>query len=125
VAAMGGALTFGALPRLARKATVSVVFAAGVGVAILANSRPFEGSVMVVLCFAALLWWTRGHFRVSLRPPILLAFSSVVLCTAIFMGYDNFQTTGHPATLPYEINQERYAAAPILWFLPPYPGHKT
>jgi hypothetical protein len=48
VAAMGGALVFGAFPRLARNGTVSAACAASIGMAILANSRPLEGLVLVL-----------------------------------------------------------------------------
>jgi hypothetical protein len=125
VGAIGGALVFGALPRLARKGQASAAWAAAVGIAILANSRPFEGLVLVVLTSAALLWWTRGHFAVWFRPPVLIAFAVILLSTAAAMAYYNFKTTGSPTTLPYSVNQARYSAAPVLWIMPAYaPKHR-
>jgi hypothetical protein len=125
VAAMGGALVFGALPRLVRVGTAPVASAAAVGIAILANSRPWEGLLLVLLTSAALLWWTRGGFQVWLRPTVILPFSVILLSTASGMIYYNFQTTGIPTTLPYFINEQHYSAAPFLWIMPPYaPKHR-
>jgi hypothetical protein len=125
VAAIGGALVFGALPRLARHGKPSAAWAAAAGIAILANSRPYEGLVLVILSSAALLWWTRGHFHVWLRPAVLIAFAVILLSTAAAMAYYNFKTTGSPTTLPYSVNQARYSAAPVLWIMPLYaPKHR-
>jgi hypothetical protein len=125
VAAMGGALVFGALPRLARYGKASAACAGAVGIAILANSRPWEGAVVVLLTFLALLWWTRGRFRVWLRPPVILPFAVILMSTAAAMAYYNFKVTGSAPTFPYSINQERYAATPLLWILPPNaPKHR-
>jgi hypothetical protein len=124
VAAMGGALVFGALPRLARYGKASTACAAAIGIAILANSRPLEGLILVFLACAALLWWTRGRFRLWLRPAVVLPLAAILLCTGTAMAYYNFKTTGSPTTLPYSVSQQRYSAAPLLWILPPY-GPKT
>ena len=121
VAAMGGSLVFGALPRLARHGQASAACAAGLGTAILANSRPFEGLVMVLLTFVALSWWTRGHFAVWLRPKVLLPLAVILLSTATAMAYYNFKTTGSPTTLAYTINIQRYQAVGFFWMLPPFP----
>jgi len=121
VAGIGGALVFGALPRLARHGRVSAAYAAAVGVAILANSRPFEGSVFVLLSCGAFIWWTRGRFAVWFRPSVLAPFVLTLLCTVAWMGYYNFKTTGSPTTFAYSIYQQRYAASPLFWIMPPYP----
>jgi hypothetical protein len=121
VAAIGGALVFGALPRLARYGKASAACAAAVGVAILANSRPFEGLVLVFLTSAALLWGTPGRFGVWFRPAVILPLALILLSTAGAMVYYNFKVSGSPTTLPYSINEQRYAASPLLWIMPPYP----
>jgi hypothetical protein len=125
VAAMGGALVFGALPRLARNGKASAAWAAAIGVAILANNRPFEGMVLVLLTSAALIWWTRGRFAVWLRPTVVLPLAIILTITVGAMAYYNFKLTGSPMTLPYSINQQRYATTPVLWIMPPYaPKHR-
>jgi hypothetical protein len=125
VAAMGGALVFGALPRLARSGNASAAWAAAIGVAILANSRPFEGMVLVLLTSGALLWWTHDRFAVWLRPAVVLPLAIILTITAGAMAYYNFKVTGSPTTLPYSIHQQRYAATPVFWILPPFaPKHR-
>jgi hypothetical protein len=121
VAGIGGALVFGALPRLARHGKTSAAYAAAIGVAILANSRPFEGLVFVLLSFAGLLWWTRGRLAIWLRPAVVAPFGLILLSTAAWIGYYNFKTTGSPTVFAYSIYQEHNAASPLLWIMPPYP----
>ncbi len=121
VAGIGGALVFGALPRLARDGRVSAAFAAAIGTAILANSRPFEGLVAVLLSCAAFLVWTRRRTAVWLRPAPILACGVVLLITAGAMAYYNFRVTGSALTLSYTVNNRRYLVAPVFWVLPPYP----
>jgi hypothetical protein len=125
VAAMGGALVFGALPRLARHGKASGACAAAAGIAILANSRPFEGLVLVFLTSAALLRWTHRRFGVWFRPGVVLPFAAILLSTAGAMAYYNFKVTGSPTALPYSVNEQRYAEAPLFWIMPPYaPEHR-
>jgi hypothetical protein len=125
VPAIGGALVFGALPRLARRGAASVACAAAVGIAILANSRPFEGFVLVFLASAAAILWTWGRLGIWLHPAIVVPFAVILISTAGAMAYYNFRLTGSPTTLPYSLNQQRYSAAPLLWIMPPYaPKHR-
>jgi hypothetical protein len=126
VGTLGGALVFGALPRLARNGKASAACAAAIGIAILANSRPFEGGVLVLLTFGALLWWTRGNFSVWLRPAVVLPLAIILLSTAGAMAYYNFKTTGSPTTLPHSVNAHAYFLAPAFWIMPPYtPEHRV
>src|SRR5262249_7452381 len=57
VAAFGGALVYGALRRLARRPAVGTSVAMGVGLIVLANSRPYEGLVISLPAAGVLLTW--------------------------------------------------------------------
>ncbi len=78
VAALGGALVLGAWPRLRRNpAHPRRLYALlmGLGLVILANSRPYEGLIFSLPVAAAMLLWLSG----SRRPAFLLSFTRVVL----------------------------------------------
>ena len=65
-AAIGGALLLGSLPRIWRKQRVRDAVLFGLGIAMLANSRPYEGLVLATAVVAALLTWMLGRRRPSL-----------------------------------------------------------
>src|SRR5262249_2458935 len=57
VAAIGGSLGLGAVPRLAKGSIAWASALGALGVVILANSRPYEGLAVSVAAVLALLWW--------------------------------------------------------------------
>jgi len=121
LAAAGGALVLGALPRLARREDNATVLLGACGIALLANTRPYEGLITTLVTAIALLWW-RNKLR---RPWVSLFKSQVILPAAVLlafvatgMGYYNYRVTGKPWLLPYAVNQQMYAAAPHFWFMP-------
>src|SRR5229473_3305077 len=73
----------------------------GIGVAILANSRPYEGFLFCVPAAAWFLWWLIG--KTKSRQPLrtrlqnaLAPLGLVLVLTAVFMGYYNWRLTGNP-----------------------------
>jgi hypothetical protein len=122
--AAGGALVLGALPRLARRASVSAAVLGALGIVLLANTRPYEGLVTTLASAVALVWWRGQEGRplrlLFVRPVVVPA--AVVLCmAAIWMGYYNYQVAGKPWLLPYSVNSMMYAATPSFYLLPAGP----
>ncbi len=111
VAMLGGALVFGALPRLLRRVRRRHAFVLAAGLAILANSRPLEGFIAGLCALTVLAWRGLGG---RLGPPRLLRWSLVlpVLATlavcALWMGYYNWRLTGDPLELPYQAWWRQY-----------------
>lgn len=123
VAALGGALVLGALPRFMKRPHMgqAIVMAAGIG--ILANSRPEEG---FFLCAGVVLFmiWTvsKGRLefkRLLVRGLVPLLFMLVLIFAA--MGFYFSRVTGSPFTMPFQLNRDTYATAPVFLFQAPRP----
>ena len=122
VVALGGALVLGALPRLKKYARVTDAVIMAIGVALLANSRPYEGLVFVLPIAVALAVWIFGKSH----PPFSVSFGRVVLpvilvlaVTGAGMGYYYWRVTGSPFRMTYQVNRGAYATAPyFLWQSP-------
>lgn len=139
VAFIGGALVLGGYARLRRIPRCRDAVWMGVGLALLANSRPFEGAVAslpVVLALFSRPVRDRLALRsLSHRPlPVsgqwltqrIVPLVSVLGITAIFMGYYNRRVTGDSWTLPYVVHENTYGATPVfLWAQAgPMPGYR-
>jgi hypothetical protein len=124
VAAAGGALVLGALPRMMRRPEVGTSLVMGLGLALLANSRPYEGVLLALPVAAVLLVWMMGRNRPPVRKSfarVIFPLSSLLLITAAAMSYYNFRVFGSPWKLPYQINRARYAVTPVFLPLTPSP----
>jgi hypothetical protein len=120
-ATIGGALVLGGLGRMRRRTRARDALCLALGVAILANSRPYEG---LFFCLPAALWflyWLTGKIRSKdvlgsrLRNALLPA-ACILLLTAAFMGYYNWRLTGNALLLPHTLNERTYHTAPLfLW----------
>ena len=125
VSVLGGALVLGAVGRLAKATTIRAAFLLGVGMAILANSRPFEGLVLsllsgIFLAVCLLQKPERAFLRDSLR--IILPIGLVLVPVAAFMGYYNWRVTGNALRLPYQVHEATYGHAPLfIWQSPKNP----
>jgi hypothetical protein len=112
LAATGGALVFGALPRLLRSSRPKDALLAALGVAMLANARPYEGFVFSLAVGLVALWQVRKLRLRAILPPVC----AVLVCAGAFMAYYNWRVYGSPATLPYTVNRNTYAVAPVFLF---------
>jgi hypothetical protein len=82
VGAIGGALALGALPRIKSSQRVRDALLMGLGLAILANSRPYEGVVFSLPIAVALFAWMLGKNR----PPLLVSLRRVILPLTLVMA---------------------------------------
>src|SRR5207245_4867287 len=117
VAALGGALVLGALPRIKRYQRVGDALVMGVGLAILANSRPYESLFFCLPIGTALAVWTLGKKRprhISLGR-VLLPLGLVLGLTLGAMGYYFWRTTGTPFRTPYQVTKEAYHFVYFHW----------
>jgi hypothetical protein len=128
IAAIGGALVLGALPRFMRSAKIRDGMWMALGAAFLAISRPYEGFFVCLPVGIALLWWVIKKRSPAL--PILFrrmaAPAALLLVTVAGMAYYNYRVFGNMFTLPYAVNRATYASAEhFLWQSPrPVPVYR-
>jgi hypothetical protein len=100
-----------------------------IGLALLANSRPYEGLIFSLPIAAALAIWMFGKSH----PAFSVSFSRVGLPMVLVlaasgagMGYYYWRVTGSPFRMTYQVNRETYATAPyFLWESPrPEPAYR-
>lgn len=119
VAAIGGALLFGAMARLRHSDRVvryTLIFA--LGLAILANTRPFEGFVFSLIPLAWMMHWLYRRSRTNSRQAFQALACGLVVLIPVFSGmlYYNYRSTGDPLVLPYAINHKTYhISKPFIW----------
>jgi hypothetical protein len=121
VAATGGALALGAMARITRRARLRDALWLALGIAILANSRPYEGLLFCAPIAVWFLWWLIG--KTKTRDALGTRFARVtaplaiaVALTVAWMGYYNFRLTGNPLLMPHVLNTRTYhSAQPFLW----------
>ncbi len=97
VAATGGAMVLGALPRIIRSERVRDALVMGLGLAILANSRPYEGLVFSLPVAIALLIWLskkRGLELWATVRRVVLPLSIVLSLAISAMAYYFWRVTG-------------------------------
>ena len=133
VAALGGALVLGAWPRLRRRSSVGSGLLLGLGLVILANSRPYEGLVFSVPIAGAMLLWFAGRMRQAQNgQPIrriltraVLPIFLMLLFGGVATGWYYQRVTGSPFEMTYQVNRGQYATAPyFIWQAPrPEPAY--
>ena len=121
VAATGGALVLGAAGRIRRRAHWRHALLLGLGIAILANTRPFEGLMACIPTGAYLLWWmwgrikTKDDWRTRTTQILIPLLTGMVLLLA-FMAYYNWRLTGSALMMPHVWNTQNYESARyFLW----------
>lgn len=124
VPAIGGALLFGALPRLKREQRAGDALLMGLGVAVLANSRPYEGLIATIPVAASLFLWLLKTSRQALKnvlQHVLVPLGLVLVTAAVATMYYFWRVTGSPFRMPVEVNRATYAVAQFFPWQPPRP----
>jgi hypothetical protein len=125
VAALGGALVLGALPRLTRTPGRRYGILLAIGIVLLATTRPYEG-LLLCLPVAAFLghWLCFGKNRPSVS--VLMRMSAwplaILIAAGSWMAYYDARAFGSPTTLPYTVNRAAYAVAPYYVWQSPRPA---
>jgi hypothetical protein len=118
VAAIGGALVLGALPRIKRSQRVRDAVLMAVGLALLGNTRPYESLFFCIPIAAALLLWivmqTGPALPRSLRCVVLPVGLTSIIAFSI-MGYYFWRVTGSPFRVPYQVNIATYHLVYFPW----------
>lgn len=105
VAAIAGALLFGALFRFQQRLLRRDAVLMAVGVALLVNTRPFEGlfaclTVAPMIALGTWSWFERGR-RTEWMQKFALPLGLGILLVAAWTLYYNHRLTGDAFTLPY------------------------
>lgn len=117
VAALGGALAIGALTRLYRTQKLRDVLILGMGLTILANSRPFEGFIFSIPLVIALAIWLASKRSPSVRltiPGVILPLTILLSTTVAWMGYYNWRVAGSALVFPHLLNYSVYHSEPLF-----------
>ena len=124
LATAAGALVLGAFSRIVRHQRVRDAVVLTFGVAMLANTRPYEGMVLSLIVALGLLAWVMGKDRPSFARigrqvviPVLLMLAIAGLGT----GYYFWRVTGNARVMPQQLNRETYAIARYFYWQTPYP----
>jgi hypothetical protein len=117
IAALGGALVLGGLPRFKHRPVFRYAMVIAVGIAIMFTTRPFESMLLFIPVAASLVRW---YLVTPNRPSPSALFRCiaiplvVVVSAAAWMGYYDYRVFGNPLTLPYTVNRATYAIAPYF-----------
>lgn len=121
VAATGGALVLGSLPRIQRHGRVRDALLLGIGLIFLANSRPYEGLVFSLpVAVALMLWFIKDSRTLMLKIKNVAAPAIVILAIgAGAMGFYFWRVTGSPVRMPYQVFEATYDPTPyFVWQSP-------
>jgi hypothetical protein len=116
VAVLGGAMMLGAWGRLLIRPSICSSIVLGIGLIILANTRPYEGLIVSLPLLLVLVFTARRR-----RTKIVLPIAIVLAIGGLWMGYYNHRVTGHALRLPIVEYARQYDVYPKFWFLPTRP----
>jgi hypothetical protein len=118
--ALAGALVIGTLPRLKRRPHSSSALAMGVGMVMLANSRPFEGFLLALAVLVAMIV-AKPQLLIS---AVMLPAALALVIGALATGYFYHRLTGSAFVMTYQVNRSTYSRAPYFIWQAPQPAVK-
>lgn len=121
VAALGGALYFGAIRRLWERISWQNSVYAAVGLVILANSRPLEGMVAATPVTAFFLFRCvrlRAWKQIEFWQGVILPAGAILLLGVAATGTYNRSITGSALQPPYLLHERQYQESPQFVFMP-------
>lgn len=124
VAATGGALLYGTLPRLLREARARYAVLVGLGMAILAYTRPYEGAVVSLPALTSLSALFLGKRRLpffAVTKQVVLPLAGVLAVTGAWLAFYNWRVTGSALRMPYMVHIATYEVHPIFLWQSPHP----
>jgi hypothetical protein len=131
LAATGGALVLGALPRIVRHRRVRDAIVMAIGIAMLANTRPYEGLVLTIAAVGCLIFWIAKNGMATRKVAAGMWVRQTVLPMVLVLGlagaatgYYFWKVTGNPLRMPQQVNRETYARARYFYWQTAYPEHE-
>jgi uncharacterized protein (TIGR03437 family) len=117
--AVGGALVLGALPRVMKHRRIRDSLLFGLGLAILAQSRPYEGMLFSIPLLVWLAVWLIQSREMAVEPRVtrvVLPLSAVVAVILASTAFYNWRVTGNALLMPYALHQKIYGTPqPFYW----------
>ena len=117
--ALAGALVLGSLPRIQRHRRLRDAAVMGIGLATLANTRPYEGLVFSLPIAMAMAVWLARQKQIptlTVMRRVVLPLIFILGVTGAAMGYYFWRVTGDPLLMPYQVDRQTYAMAPyFIW----------
>ena len=119
LAASGGMLVLGSIPRLRAHPRWWHGLVIGLGLVMMANSRPYEGFVFSIAVGIGVIFWVKDRRLPSWRRLAINFVLPAVCVLAIAgsgMGYYYWHVTGSPFRMTYKVNRDTYAVVPYFIF---------
>jgi hypothetical protein len=127
IVVVAGALVLGALPRIKKNPKVIDSILMGLGLVLLANSRPYEGFILSLTVLVALVLWVFGPQRRALKivaTNVVLPLALILAAGAALTGYFYYRVTGNPVRMTYQVDSSIYnPVPPTLWQQPGIEPH--
>ena len=125
VSGLAGAIVLGAVPRILKWGRIRDSLLLGLGIFLLANSRPMEGLLYSLPFAVVFIARARGnpHSTVFMYRT-LIPLVVCIVCTFAFTGYYNWRITGDPFIMPHLYRDRMYATAARFIWEKPKPEHR-